>query len=282
MKIVRSIPQLRSWVARARRDGKTLGFVPTMGALHAGHVSLIHRARRAIGPHGGLVVSIFVNPTQFNQKSDLKQYPRRPADDARICRDAGADLLFAPDAAAIYPPDFSTWVEETALSRPLCGARRPGHFRGVCTVVLKLFNLVQPDVAIFGQKDAQQALVVRRMVRDLNVPVRVLVAPTIREPAGLAMSSRNQRLSPGGRQRALVLSQALRLARAAFQRGERRAVPLKRAARRHLRRATGVRLDYLDLVSAATLKSVSRASRGDLLAVAAWVDRVRLIDNLRL
>jgi len=319
MKIIHSISQLRQWVQDARR-GRTVAavydrrrlifgplprdsarasghrpplqksgekvrlivFVPTMGALHAGHMSLIHRARRTAGARGLVVVSIFVNPTQFNQKADLARYPRRLAADTAMCRKAGVDMLFAPSAAAMYPPDFSTWVEETTLSIPLCGKSRPGHFRGVCTVVLELFNLVQPHVAIFGQKDIQQALVVRRMARDLNIPVQIIIAPTVREKDGLAMSSRNQHLSLMERRRAVVLYASLGVARSAFRKGVRSAKTIKQMARRHLFKTPGLRLDYLELVSCLTLRPVSRASSGDLLVVAAWVGGTRLIDNVRL
>ncbi len=309
MKIIHSISQLRQWVQDAR-CGRTVAavydrrrlifgghrpplqksgekvrlivFVPTMGALHAGHMSLIHRARRIAGARGLVVVSIFVNPTQFNQKADLVRYPRRLAADTAMCRKAGVDMLFVPSAAAMYPLDFSMWVEETTLSLPLCGKNRPGHFRGVCTVVLKLFNLVQPHVAIFGQKDIQQALAVRRMARDLNIPVRIIIAPTVREKDGLAMSSRNQRLLLMERWRAAALYASLDIARSAFRNGVRSAKTIKQMARRHLFKTPGLRLDYLELVSCLTLKPVSRASSGDLLVVAAWVGGTRLIDNVRL
>ena len=282
MKVIHSIPQLRRWVESMRRSGKTIGCVPTMGALHTGHLSLVQRARRLVGVKGVVVVSVFVNSTQFDRKSDLQKYPRRLASDVFLCRKAGVDMVFAPTIKAMYPADFSTWVEETSLSLPLCGARRPGHFRGVCTVVLKLFNLVQPDIAVFGQKDAQQSLVVRRMARDLNIPARIVVAPTIREPDGLAMSSRNECLSPLERYRAAALCQALELARKAFRKGERNAAALKKLARRHLLKIPGLRLEYLELRNISHLRSVSQASHGDLLAVAAFLGKTRLIDNVRL
>lgn len=282
MKLIRSIPSLRREILRARHAGRVIAFVPTMGALHEGHVSLMRRARRIAGRRGLVVTSIFVNPTQFNQKSDFEKYPHTLTSDCRKCRAAGVDLVFAPSPHAMYPDGFSTWVNEESLSLPLCGASRPGHFRGVCTVVLKLFNLVQPDVAIFGQKDAQQALVIRRMVRDLDVPVRIVVAPIVRERDGLAMSSRNARLSPAERGHALALSAGLRDARKAFRSGKQGAASLKRMVRRSIARSPGLKADYVALVDTATLRPVKHASRGDLLAVAAWVGATRLIDNIQM
>lgn len=281
MRVARAIPALDRALDRARRAGRRVVLVPTMGALHEGHASLVRLARRRAGPRGLVAVSVFVNPTQFNQRSDFAKYPRTLAADAALCRRAGADLVFAPAAAAMYPPPFTTWVDEESLARPLCGARRPGHFRGVCTVVLKLFNLVRPDEAVFGLKDFQQAMVVRRMARDLNVPVRVVLAPTVREADGLAMSSRNRRLSPRARRLAALLNGALAFARWRFLRGERRPARLLAEARRLLR-VPGLRVEYLELVRPADLRPAPRASRGDVLALAAWVGGVRLIDNLRL
>ena len=204
--------------AAARRAGKTVGLVPTMGALHAGHVSLIDAARAA---DGFVVVSIFVNPTQFGPKEDLSRYPRPLERDLEMCGAAGVDLVFTPDAATMYPPGFRTFVEVNELSDVLEGASRPGHFRGVATVVLKLFNLVQPDRAYFGQKDAQQVRIIRQMVRDLNVPVEVVVRPTVREPDGLALSSRNQYLDAEQRRKAVALNEALEEAEATIRAGER-------------------------------------------------------------
>ncbi|MFZ4695255.1 MAG: pantoate--beta-alanine ligase [Verrucomicrobiia bacterium] len=281
MKIARSIPSLDCALAPARRARRTVVLVPTMGALHEGHASLVRLARCRAGPRGLVVVSIFVNPTQFNQRSDFTRYPRTLTADAALCRKAGADLVFAPSAAAMYPPPFTTWINEEVLSLPLCGARRPGHFRGVCTVVLKLFNLVRPTEAVFGLKDYQQAMVLRRMVRDLNVPVRVVCAPTVRERDGLAMSSRNRRLSAKGRRLAALLNGALVFARWSFLRGERQPARLLGQARRLLR-VPGLRVEYLDLVRPEDLCPSLRAARGDTLALAAWVEGVRLIDNVRL
>ena len=282
MKLIHSIPSLRRWRAEMRKRQRRVVFVPTMGALHEGHLALVAHARRLAGPRGAVGVSVFVNPTQFDRPSDLAAYPRTLAADAALCRRAGADLLFAPSAKSMYPPDFSTWVEETRLALPLCGGRRPGHFRGVCTVVLKLFHLVQPDLALFGWKDAQQALVIQRMARDLDLPVRIVTAPTVRERDGLAMSSRNRRLSSAERARAPALYAALCFTRLAFREGVTRAARLKNATRRRLAAVPGLRLDYLELVDGKNLRPVTRASRGDLLAVAAFLGATRLIDNVRL
>ena len=282
MKLIRSIPQLRQWISQAQQKRKAIGFVPTMGALHTGHLSLVHQARRIVGKNGWVVVSIFVNPTQFNQKSDFLKYPKPLTADAALCRSAGVDLLFAPTAKALYPSDFSTWVEEKALSLPLCGKSRPGHFRGVCTVVLKLFNLVQPHAAIFGQKDAQQAAVICRMARDLNIPIQIITAPIVRKPNGLAMSSRNQHLSRQERLRSSTIYRSLCFARSAFYQGVRNAAVLKKLVRYRLTKTPGLRIDYLELVNPETLKSVSRSSKGDLFAIAVWIGKTRLIDNIRL
>lgn len=254
-----------------------------MGALHAGHLSLIQRARQIVEKKDVVVVSLFVNPTQFNQTWDFKKYPRRLTSDISLCREADVDLVFAPSAKAMYLSHFSTLVEETMLSFPLCGARRPGHFRGVCTVVLKLFNLIQPTFAVFGQKDAQQALVIQRMTRDLNIPTRIIIVPTVREPDGLAMSSRNQRLSPSQRTQAVALYETLKLVRKAFRKENRNATTLKNLARRYLLKTPGLYLDYFEIVHPSNLQSVSsQCSKGDLVAVAAFFGKVRLIDNMRL
>ncbi len=282
VKLIRSIPKLRQWVVRTQQSGCQIALVPTMGALHQGHLSLIHRARREAGKKGRVIVSIFVNPTQFNQKSDFLHYPKPLAADMAICRAANVDLVFAPTVRNMYPTDFSTWVEEKKLSLPLCGAKRPGHFRGVCTIVLKLFHLVQPDIAIFGQKDAQQVAVIQRMIRDLNIPVRMIIAPVVREKDGLAMSSRNQRLTPIERPRAIALYETLRLVRSSYQRGIKNSRQLKNLARQHLIKTPGLKIDYLEFVNGLTLKSVTTVSRGDLFAIAVFIGKIRLIDHIRL
>jgi pantoate--beta-alanine ligase len=280
VKIIRSIPQLRAWIQRNRLRRSKIGFVPTMGALHQGHLDLMIRARKLVGAKGKVVVSIFVNPTQFNQKSDLKKYPRQLLKDASMCHKVGVDLIFAPSPQTMYPKDFSTWVDETNLALPLCGATRPGHFRGVCTVVTKLFNLVQPDIAIFGQKDAQQAAAIQRMVRDLDFPIQIDIAPIVREKDGLAMSSRNQRLHGSERLVAPKIYIALKEARLLFLKGERRPPALKKAVKSSLHKIPHIQIDYVELVDATTLQTVRKASRGNLLAVALFLGKVRLIDNL--
>jgi pantoate--beta-alanine ligase len=277
MRIVRTVRDVRSAVRDARAVGKRVGFVPTMGALHEGHLSLLRRAREDCDY---VVISVFVNPTQFNDPADLAAYPRTEDADAAMAREVGVDLFFAPDANEMYPPGFSTAVVVDQLSEPLEGAvRGPGHFRGVATVVTKLFNIVAPDVAYFGQKDAQQALIVRRMVRDLDIPLRVEVCPTIREADGLAMSSRNVRLGPTDRARAVALRRGLDAAEASIEHGEREAAAVARAAREAMR-TQGVDPEYFAIVSADTLQPLATVSGEVLIAVAARVGPVRLIDNV--
>jgi pantoate--beta-alanine ligase len=277
MRIVRTGGEVRESVRRARGAGKQVGFVPTMGALHAGHVSLLRRARAGTDY---VVLSVFVNPTQFNDPADLTAYPRDEAADAATARDAGVDLFFAPDASQMYPPAFATSVTVDGLSVPMEGAvRGAGHFRGVATVVTKLFNIVAPDVAYFGQKDAQQAVIVRRLVRDLDLPLRVEVCPTVRESDGLAMSSRNVRLGPADRQRALALRRGLDAAEASVAAGEREASRVARAGREAMR-VHGVEPEYYEVVSADTLEPLDTVAGEVLIAVAARVGPVRLIDNV--
>lgn len=251
-----------------------------MGALHRGHASLIDRARKLAGPQGTVIVTIFVNPTQFGPREDLARYPRPFADDRKLAGEHGADAIFHPTAAEMYAPDFSTWVDEERVSLPLCGASRPGHFRGVCTVVLKLFNITQPDVAVFGKKDFQQCAVIQRMVRDLDLPIRLVLAETVREPDGLALSSRNRYLTAEERAQAPVIRQAFLAARDAWRSGETRAAALRRQAVRQIESASLARIDYLELVDARTLESVKQADAHTVLAGAVFFGRTRLIDNL--
>jgi len=279
MRTLRTVPELRAALSGARRAGRSIALVPTMGALHAGHESLV---RRAAAEHDVVVVSLFVNPTQFDEGSDLAAYPRDEARDAELAAGAGADLLFAPDAAAVYPPGFSTSVSVGGLSEPLEGAvRGAGHFAGVATVVLKLLNMVGPTAAYFGQKDAQQALLVRRLVRDLDLPVAVEVCSTVREPDGLAMSSRNARLSASERARAVALPRALAAAEASVAGGEREAASILRRARGAME-PHAVEPEYLALVGPDTLHPLERIDGGALFAVAARVGETRLIDNVML
>ncbi|HEY4217153.1 MAG TPA: pantoate--beta-alanine ligase [Gemmatimonadaceae bacterium] len=277
MKIIRTIDEIRAALAPARREVRTIGFVPTMGYFHEGHASLMRRAREACDV---VVVSLFVNPTQFNDPADLTAYPRDEKRDAEIASSAGADFLFAPSGAEMYPPNFATSVHVTRVTEQLEGVSRGvAHFAGVATVVAKLFNIVQPTIAFFGQKDAQQALVIRRMTRDLDLPVSIAVCPTVREPDGLAMSSRNVRLDSAARQQALALSAALLHAERAVASGERDAETLLDLARDEMV-TRGVQPEYLEIVSADTLSAVDQLRGEALMAVAAYVGGVRLIDNI--
>lgn len=277
MKIVRTIAEVRRAAGEARAHGRAIGFVPTMGAFHAGHLSLMRRAREACG---FVVVSLFVNPTQFNEAADLAAYPRDEAGDAAMAQAEQVDLLFAPSVDEIYPPGDRTVVDVHGLTEVLEGASRgAGHFRGVTTVVARLFNIVQPDVAFFGQKDAQQALIVQRMARDLAFPLRIEVCPTVREPDGLAMSSRNVRLSAADRRNALALRHGLAVAEAAIASGERDGARVEQAGAAAMR-DRGVEPEYLAVVSAETLKPVRPLAGRILVAVAARVGPVRLIDNV--
>jgi len=277
-----------------RRDGVRVGFVPTMGYLHEGHMSLVRRARKATGENGRVVVSIYVNPSQFGPHEDLKKYPRDMPRDLQLCRKAGADVVFAPRDEEMYPGGsnaaandslaFSTYVFEEQMSRGMEGASRPTHFRGVTTVVAKLFNIVLPDVAVFGAKDYQQAAVIQRMVRDLNFPVRIVVAPTRRESDGLAMSSRNKYLVGKLRAQARVLSQALRAAQNAVRRskGGLPAGKLRSELRRLISAQPDARLDYIEFVEDKTLKPAKSVKTGTRLVLAVFVGSTRLIDNARL
>jgi pantoate--beta-alanine ligase len=279
MRIARTPDDLRLQLAALPRPRV---LVPTMGALHDGHLALVHRARQAAGPEGTVAVSIFVNPIQFDRPGDLAAYPKPLEDDLAKCEAAGVDLVFAPEAGAMYFPDRSVTVTESLLSRNLCGATRPGHFDGVCTVVLKLFNLFQAEAAVFGEKDVQQLAVLRRMVRDLDVPVEIIGHPTVREPDGLAMSSRNVRLTPEHRTDAPRIRRALEGARSLLEFGERSAAPFLAAARKHLEDSPFLRIDYLELVDAETLQAVGTIKRPAVLAVAVFYGEVRLIDHVTL
>jgi pantoate--beta-alanine ligase len=276
MRILRTIADVRSAVDAARRDGRTVGLVPTMGAFHDGHLSLMRTAR---AESDLVVVSLFVNPTQFGANEDLGSYPRDEVRDAALAEAAGVDILFAPDVAEIYPDGFATTIHVAELTDVLDGASRgPHHFDGVATVVTKLFGIVRPDAAYFGQKDAQQVLVVRRVVRDLDLDVRIVPCPIVREADGLAMSSRNVYLDPASRTRATALNRALDAGEAVFTAGERDAEGILSAARRVLDEA-GISAEYLELRDAETLQDVTTVERDALLAVAARVGAARLIDN---
>ncbi|HEX5971493.1 MAG TPA: pantoate--beta-alanine ligase [Gemmatimonadaceae bacterium] len=277
MKIIRTVSALRQDVALARLGGSRIGLVPTMGAFHEGHLSLMRRARERCG---FVVVSLFVNPTQFNEQADLDRYPRDEQRDAAMAESVGVDVLFAPPVDEVYGDGFATTVEVSGVSAPLEGAMRgTAHFRGVATVVAKLFNMAQPDDAYFGQKDAQQALLIRRMARDLDFPVYVEVCPTVREADGLAMSSRNALLDPASRQRATALSRALFAIERAVANGERDAERALGAGRAVLA-ADGIEPEYLAAVAADTLAPVKTITAETLVPVAARVGNVRLIDNV--
>ena len=277
MKITRSIAVVSRLSGESRWP---VVLVPTMGALHAGHAALIDHARHLAGCGGLVIVSIFVNPTQFGPKEDFTQYPRTLDADRKLCAEHGADVIFHPTAEAMYPAGFSAFVDESEVSAPLCGASRPGHFRGVCTVVLKLFQITQPDSAVFGLKDFQQCAVIRRMVRDLNVPVRIVPVETVREPDGLALSSRNRYLTAEERAQAPVLRRALLAASAAFIAGETSAAKLHRLLVETIATAPLARLDYAEIADADTLRPVREVRRGTVFALAVFFGKTRLIDNL--
>lgn len=282
MQLVTSVAAMQRLALRWRAQNLHVGFVPTMGYLHDGHLSLVRRARQAVGAKGRVVVSIYVNPSQFGPKEDLSRYPRDFARDRRLCREAGVDVLFAPADGEMYPPGFSTWVNEEALSLDLEGRSRPGHFRGVTTVVAKLFNIVLPHIAVFGAKDFQQAAVVKRMVRDLNFPLKLIIAPTRREADGLAMSSRNKYLTPEQRPQALALRHTLDAARRAVAD---RAIPAARLIAqltKQISQHPDARVDYLAFFDPDTLAPATTVSRGTHMALAVFVGKTRLIDNARL
>ena len=273
------IDQVRQAAREARGRGRKVGLVPTMGALHEGHASLIRAAR---GETGCVVVSIFVNPTQFGPGEDLGRYPRPVEKDLELCRRKGVDVVFTPPAGEMYPEGFATGVRVAGLAEKMCGAFRPGHFDGVCTVVAKLFTIVQPDVAYFGEKDAQQLAILRRMAADLNLAPEIRGCPLVREADGLAMSSRNAYLSADERRRALVLSAALTEAKLALAAGERDGAKVARAVRQKLEAAAGVETQYVAVVDPDTLADLARIADKVLVAVAVKVGATRLIDNVLL
>ena len=303
MQVVTSVAAMQRLANRWRRAGTKIGLVPTMGYLHAGHLSLVQRARKLAGRNGKVVVSIYVNPTQFGPKEDLSRYPRNLKRDLKLCRDEGVDVVFAPEDKEMYPGQatalstkknsgstesrptsnaFSTFVVEEALSQGMEGASRPGHFRGVTTVVAKLFNIALPDVAVFGAKDFQQAAVIQRMTRDLNFPIQIDIAPTFREPDGLAMSSRNKYLVGDLRPQAVVLSRAIARARTAVKKSPVAAGKLKADLKKFIEREPDARLDYVEFFDAETLAPIAKVTRGAHMALAVFVGKARLIDNGRL
>ncbi len=277
MEIVKTIEKLRKIIKRAKSAGKKIGFVPTMGALHEGHFSLIKAAKKQTD---FVVVSIFVNPTQFGPGEDLAKYPRPFGKDANACKKLGVNVVFAPSAKEIYPEENITWVNVEKLSASLCGKSRPGHFRGVATVCSKLFNIVSPDVAFFGQKDAQQAIVIKRMAADLNMPLKIVVCPTVREPDGLAKSSRNAYLKPKERKDAALLYAALEEAEFFIRAGQRKSETLISEMKKILKISALVKIDYIKIVDAETLEEVRLAKGKVLIALAVKIGTTRLIDNI--
>jgi pantoate--beta-alanine ligase len=286
MRIVSSIVTLQRLAQKWQCTGTRIGFVPTMGYLHTGHLSLVKRARHAVGKNGKVVVSIFVNPTQFAPTEDLAQYPRDLKRDLKLLRELDVDVVFTPDDGTMYPGKaeghFSTYVVEEKLSQSMEGASRPTHFRGVTTVVAKLFNLVLPDVAVFGQKDFQQAAIIKRMVADLNFPVKIIVAPTLREHDGLAMSSRNKYLDPEQRAQAVILYHALQAASAAVKQKPLAAARLRSDLKKFITAAPLARLDYVEFFDPETLAPMALVKRGTQMALAVFIGKIRLIDNAKL
>jgi pantoate--beta-alanine ligase len=276
VKRVLGIAEMKAAVRRQKAEGRTIGFVPTMGFLHEGHLSLVRKSREGAGV---TVVSIFVNPLQFGPKEDLEEYPRDIERDARLLEREGVDFLFLPEARGMYPEGYQTTVEVARLQKNLCGGSRPGHFKGVATVVLKLFHIVQPDVAFFGQKDAQQAIILERMVEDLNLDVKIRIMPIVREADGLAMSSRNAYLSPEDRRAAVVLSGALAEAGRMFDQGELRADAIIGRVRGLIEKEPRARIDYVEIVGRGDLARLDTVDRDALVALAVYFGRTRLIDN---
>jgi pantoate--beta-alanine ligase len=278
LRVIETIAQLRQHLSEVRRAGRRIGLVPTMGALHDGHARLISQARAGSDV---VVVSIFVNPTQFDREDDLRLYPRTMEADTALCESLGADVIFAPAVAEMYPVPLACSIEVGRLADHLCGAFRPGHFKGVATVVMKLLQIVQADRAYFGEKDAQQLAIIRRLVVDFNVPVEIVGVPTVREHDGLALSSRNRRLSPEDRRRAIALHQALETARAQIASGRTDTAAIRREAAATVPQSDGVKVEYLEIVEPVDMQPVERVTGPVVVAGAMWVGGVRLIDNIR-
>jgi pantoate--beta-alanine ligase len=277
MKVAKTVESVRRLVKAARSAGRTIGFVPTMGALHIGHVSLIEAAKKKCD---FVVVSIFVNPMQFGPKEDFKKYPRPLKADLNICRKAGVNLVFVPTPKTMYPGENLSWVDVEKLSEPLCGKFRPGHFRGVATICAKLFNIVAPDFAFFGQKDAQQAIVIKKMVADLNMPLKIVVCPTVREENGLAMSSRNQYLTAQQKKDAAFIYKSLQKCRQMIKQGGRDTKKIIAEMRKILKQIPSVEIQYISIVDAETLQNIDRVAGKILAAIAVKIGHTRLIDNI--
>jgi pantoate--beta-alanine ligase len=276
MKVVKTIQEVRAQVQEWRKEGLTVGLVPTMGYLHEGHQSLI---RKSVSENDRTVVSVFVNPIQFGPNEDLEAYPRDLNRDRKAVEEAGGDLIFHPEPSEMYPGHFTSFIDTTETTELLCGAVRPIHFRGVCTVVGKLFNIVLPDKAYFGQKDAQQLATIRRFVRDLNFPVEIVACPIVREEDGLAKSSRNTYLNPQERQAALILSKSLKLGKAAIEQGERSAQRIIDIIRQNLQTEPLARVDYVEVVDFENIQRVETIQGETLVAIAVYIGKTRLIDN---
>lgn len=277
MQVIQSVNEMQSIAMGMRVQGKLIGFVPTMGALHQGHLALVDVAKQQAD---FVVVSIFVNPTQFGPNEDFDRYPRTLDEDLALCREHGVDAVFTPGREDIYPDGYSTYINEEKLSRNLCGASRPGHFRGVTTVLAVLFNIVRPDLATFGQKDAQQVAIVRKMTRDLQIPVEIITVPTLREPDGLAISSRNRYLEPGQREDAAAIYRALQAGKKLVESGVRNVDRVVAEVSYQLSHSRRIRVIYVSIVDPETMDNQRDIIPGrSLLAVAAWMDQVRLIDN---
>jgi len=276
MKIINKINEMRSAVSGIKSQGMSIGFVPTMGYLHEGHLSLVRESLRKADV---TVVSIFVNPAQFEPKEDFKEYPRDLDRDSEVLEGEGVDYLFVPEADEMYPQGYKTYVEVHDLQDKLCGRSRPGHFQGVCTVVLKLFNIINPDISFFGQKDAQQSIILKRMIKELNLEVKIDVLPIIREEDGLALSSRNKYLSQEERKAALVLSKSLKEAQSMIEKGQRDSAAIIKGMKEIIGREPLVKIDYVEIVDMDNLDPVSRIEKEVLAAVAVFIEKVRLIDN---
>lgn len=277
MMIIRKIKILRQEINKLKQRGKTIGFVPTMGALHKGHLSLMHQAAKETDC---VVVSIFVNPTQFGPQEGFKKYPRNLKQDALLCKRQGVDIIFYPDAREMYPPDYRTYVYVEGLSEGLCGKFRPGHFKGVATVVTKLFNIVSPDIAYFGQKDSQQAIIIKRLAQDLNLALKIKVMPTVREKDGLAMSSRNVYLNKQERLDVLVIFQALKMASDLIKRQVTDANTIIDRMQQLIKTKKSAQIDYISIVDLDNLAPKAKIKGKCLVAVAVWIGKTRLIDNI--
>jgi len=277
METAKTVESAGKLIRQARKKGKTIGLVPTMGALHIGHISLIEAAKKKTGY---VVVSIFVNPAQFGRGEDFEKYPRPIEKDLQICREKGVDLVFIPSVEQIYRGENLTWVNVEKLTETLCGASRPGHFRGVATVCVKLFNIVGPDAAFFGQKDAQQSVIIKQVVKDLNMPLEIVVCPTVREPDGLAVSSRNQYLNPQQRKDALCLYSALQDCLKLYRQGTTGTKILIEQMRKIIEQVPYAQIDYISIVDSESLENLKKIDRGALVALAVKIGSARLIDNI--